>query len=120
MTVEIGIEPDGFGGLVCTLAAGDTRGVARASNSDEAASDLLNMLDSTATSGTGECFWLRESGAYRWLIRRSNDNARVVVLWSAGTLTGWENVFWSDCDWAEFERSARACATQHAHAAAQS
>jgi hypothetical protein len=90
---------DEFGGLVCTLTDGQAEGTVRASNPEQAAADLLGAVDNVNAGATGECFWLRESGAYRWLIRREQDTAQVVVLWSAGTLTGWENVFWTRCEW---------------------
>mgnify|MGYP000846272121 CR=1 FL=1 len=106
--VSVSIAPDEFGGIVCTLSDGKSEGVARASNPEEAAADLLGALDNVAAGKTGECFWLRESGDYRWLIRRTDDSVRLVVLWSTGAMTGWENVFWADTDWSALERTLRA------------
>lgn len=98
--LSVTMEKDDFGGLACTLVDGETRGIARASNIEQAAAGLLNALDDVEADGTGECFWPRESGVYRWLIRRQQEGVQLVVLWSAGTLTGWENVFWTTCEWA--------------------
>ena len=61
---------DGLGGLVCTLSDDHQTGAARASDPDEALADLLGALDNAAIKGSGECFWLREAGQYRWVIRR--------------------------------------------------
>lgn len=99
------MEHEDGAGLVCVLSDQANTGTARASDGAEAAADLLGAIQNVRDGGTGECFWLRESGAYRWLIKRTGDSARLVVLWSAGTLTGWENVFWADCDWPAFDRA---------------
>jgi hypothetical protein len=44
--------------------------------------------------GIGECFWPHECGEYRWIFRNAPGGVEVVVLWSTGTLTGWEAVAW--------------------------
>jgi hypothetical protein len=106
--VRISVATDEFGGVVCTLADEKHSGTARASNAKEAMADLLGAVDNASNKGSGECFWLRESGQYRWLIRRHDQHtARMVVLWSAGTMTGWENVFWADCEWQPLEKALR-------------
>lgn len=105
--VDIAMALDEFGGLVCTLTDGKVSGSARASNANDAAEDLLAALDEVSAIGVGECFWPRESGMYRWLIRREGSEARLVVLWSSGTMTGWENVLWTDCEWPLLEAALR-------------
>ena len=47
-------------------------------------------------------------GDYRWLFRREGKTMRVVILKSLGTLTGWENCFWVECDAEEFRLSMQA------------
>lgn len=106
--LSVSMTKDEFGGLVCALADGKTEGTARASDPEQAVADLLGAVDTVDVGGTGECFWLRESGAYRWLIRRRDESAQLVVLWSAGTLTGWENVFWTNCEWGALASALRA------------
>ncbi len=112
---------DGLGGLVCTLSDDHQTGAARASDPDEALADLLGALDNAAIKGSGECFWLREAGQYRWVIRRHDKTtARFVVLWSSGTMTGWENVFWRDGEWAPLDEALRTAIAGHQRRAAAS
>ena len=106
--VSVSFTPDDFGGLVCNLADESNTGVVRATNAQEAIDDLTGALDNVAAGRTGECFWLRESGDYRWLIKRTGENVRLVVLWCTGAMTGWENVFWADTEWAALEPAMRA------------
>jgi hypothetical protein len=106
--VTVSITPDEFGGLVCSLRDESNEGVVRATNPQEAAADLTGALDNVAQGLTGECFWLRESGDYRWLIKRTGDKVRLVVLWCTGAMTGWENVFWADTEWPALESALRA------------
>lgn len=105
--LDLDIRTDDFGRLMCTLSDGNVTATATASNIPDAAADLLSALDQAALNGIGECFWLRASGVFRWLLRREQGSARLVVLWSAGTLTGWEHVFAAECDWAALERMIR-------------
>jgi hypothetical protein len=104
---QVSFEPDAFGELVCTFADSSTHAVITASNEGDPMADLLAAVDSAAANGIGECFWPRESGIYRFLLRRDHDRVTIVVLWSAGTMTGWENVFWSECDWTAMEQAIR-------------
>jgi hypothetical protein len=59
-------------------------------------------VGSAVSNGQGECFWHEAAGDYRWLFRSEGDRMRVVVLWSIGTMTGWEHRFWVECGAAEF------------------
>ncbi len=105
--VDLDIRTDDFGRLMCTLSDGNVTATATASNIPDAAADLLSAVDQAALNGIGECFWLRTSGVFRWLLRREQDSARLVVLWSAGTVTGWEHVFGAECDWHSLQRMIR-------------
>lgn len=66
----------------------------------EAIDDLSSAIDGLEKTGHGEAFWHQATGEYRWLFRREGDSdrVRICVLRSIGTLTGWENVFWSEDD----------------------
>jgi len=86
---------DEFGRLTCELSDGAVLGTASASNTPVAASELLRAVEDAEKTGAGECWWLESAGEYRWVIRREGERATLVVLWSAGTLTGWEHVFWA-------------------------
>ena len=105
--IDFSLATDEFGLLRCTLSNGPEKATATASNVPDALADLLGALDNASANGVGECFWPRESGAFRWLLRREQEQARLVVLWSIGTMTGWENVFWAECDWKPLESAIR-------------
>lgn len=105
--ITLSFSASEFGQLNCSMTDGEFTASVSAVNSDDAAQDLLAALDSAATSGVGECFWPREAGTHRWLIRRENGSVRLAVLWSGGTLTGWEHVFWAEDEWSGFERRLR-------------
>jgi hypothetical protein len=105
--IDFSLGTDEFGLLRCTLANGPEKAAATASNIPDALADLLGALDSASVRGIGECFWPRESGAFRWLLRREQEHGRLVVLWSIGTMTGWENVFSAECNWAQIESTIR-------------
>jgi hypothetical protein len=94
--MQIALEADDFGRLVCSIAHGETRATVTASDLGGAAFDLRATLDDLLRDGLGECYWREGGGEYRWLFRRDSSNARVAVLWSNGTLTGWEHVFWAE------------------------
>ena len=98
--IHLSFALDQFGRLMCELHDGQTSGTATASNVPDAANDLHAALASAESTGRGECWWLEGAGEYRWVIRRDGDGVNVVVLWSAGTITGWEHVFWGQGDFA--------------------
>jgi len=94
--MQLDFALDDFGRLICNLSDGDARATVTASNMPAAASEMLRGLREAAENGRGECWWLEGTGEYRWVIRREGDRATLVVLWSGGTLTGWEHVFWGE------------------------
>lgn len=96
--MQFSLDEDEFGRLVCQIADGPTRATVTASNTAEAARELSAAIQSALSAGTGECFWEESGGQYRWLFRREDARLRIVILWSIGTLTGWENKFWVECE----------------------
>ena len=98
----LSLDTDRFGHLTCSIRQGEIAATVTASNMPDAASDLLAAVNSLTGSGHGECFWREGGGEYRWVLRQSGERLTVVILWSTGTLTGWENAFWAECDAAEF------------------
>ena len=42
------------------------------------------------------------------MFRRHGDRLTLVVLWSSGTLTGWQHVFRSECDFEPFATEVKA------------
>ena len=96
--MDLMFETDEYHRIICTLVDAAQSATVTASNVPEAAEDLWDALQSAASSGLGECFWQEQAGVYRWLFRRDGDRVTLVVLWSTGTITGWEHVFRSECD----------------------
>lgn len=89
---DLHISTDPRGRLVATFSEDGHDAVATASNVPEAADDLTAAVLEAETGGYGECLWLETGGEYRWMIRRDGARATLVVLWSSGTLTGWQHV----------------------------
>jgi hypothetical protein len=112
--VDVSFATGEFGMLQSTLSDGKATVTLSASNNQDAAADLLAAVDRATAEGVAECFWPRASGMYRWLLRRDRNRARVVVLWSAGTLTGWESLFWAECDWEPLEDAIRSQVSPYA------
>ena len=105
--MEFTLASDGRGLLTCALSDGPLTATVTASNPVAASSDLVEALEGIAAAGYGECYWRHAAGEYRWMFRREGDKVRVAVLWSTGTLTGWEHVFWSECDLESFASRVR-------------
>jgi len=105
--MHISFELDEFGRLKCELADGSSKATVSAANMAVAVAELQRAMDDAQRTGTGDCWWLEGVGEYRWVIRRESQRATLVVLWSAGTLTGWEHVFWAQADFDELAASIR-------------
>jgi hypothetical protein len=106
--MDLSIELDDLGRLICTVDDQGRPAVVIASEPRAAAGDLLAALDEASDTGFGECLWPTDAGDYRWMLRRSGDRLIVVALWSRGTLTGWDHVLRADTDFAAFAASVRA------------
>jgi hypothetical protein len=116
--MDLLIEQDRFGRLVCTLVDEDCTATVTASNAMEAGVVLAAALGEARDAGYGECLWSEQQGDYRWMFRRSGDGLAVVVLWSTGVVTGWAHVFRGDCAFAWFDQRlqaelARLAASRH-------
>lgn len=96
--MQLTLEADELGRLICSLADGATAATATASNMPEAGRDLMAAIADARATGLGECWWQEQGGAYWWMFRREAQQLTVAVLWSHGTITGWEHVFRSECD----------------------
>lgn len=102
--MDLMLQIDGKGHLVCTLVDGADTATVVAADPADAAQDLEAALADARESGYGECVWPLTDGEYKWMFRRESGRLEVVVLWSSGTLTGWEHVFRSSDDAAELDR----------------
>ncbi len=98
---------DDFGRLNCELSDGAVQATASASNMPVAAVELLRALEDASKTGHRRVLVARGAGEYRWVIRRDGQRATLVVLWSGGTLTGWEHVFWGLDDFESLDASIR-------------
>jgi hypothetical protein len=105
--VQVALCTDQFGRLSCDLVDDETAAVVTASDTEQAKAALVAALDRVRETGLSECFWHERLGEYRWVFRREDDLVRVAVLWSTGTLTGWEHVFWTECDLESFVSALR-------------
>ncbi len=105
--MNLSLETDHFGRLICSISHGGGEAVVTASNPSAAAADLAAAIEDAVTAGCGECYWQEAGGEYRWMFRRDGDQVRLAVLWSAGTLTGWEQVLSAECDLDTFARQVR-------------
>lgn len=81
-----------FDRLICRLDADGVDALVTAADAASAAGDLLAALDDAREGGYGECLWAEVAGEYRWMFKRNGPQLTVVVLWSSGTVTGWQHV----------------------------
>lgn len=105
------LEGDSFGRVVGRIEHNGAQATVTGSEPGTAIADLRLAVESAIVEGFGECFWQQAMGEYRWLFRREGGIMRVAVLWSIGTLTGWEHRFWAECAAEEF-RSAMGVAIE--------
>ncbi len=106
--MQLTVDTDENGRLICKLAEADMEGTVTASNVPQAGNDLLDAIEDAKSTGYGECLWEEVGGEYRWMLRTHGDRLTVVVLWSIGTVTGWQHVFRAECDAGWFQETARA------------
>jgi hypothetical protein len=92
--VEFSFSTDQFGRLTCDVSNGPETAVVTASDRLRAITDLSTAIDALERNGIGECYWPEAAGEYRWVFRRIGERVRLAILWSTGTMTGWEHVFW--------------------------
>jgi hypothetical protein len=106
--MQLTLTLDESGRYVCELAHEDQHTTVTASNVPEAGADLLAGLEDARETGLGESLWVEPGGEYRWMFRRVDDRVTVAVMWSSGTITGWQHVFRADGRFEDFVRMARA------------
>lgn len=90
------LEIDSFGRVVGRIEHNGAHATVTGSDPETAMADLRMAMESVIAEGQGECFWHEAMGEYRWLFRREGGAMRVAILWSIGTLTGWEHRFWAE------------------------
>lgn len=90
MTVSFSI--DEFGRIVCDLQDSAETAVVTSSDAAGAARALLEALAAAERDGYGECVWAEGAGEYWWILRRDGTDVTCAVMWSRGTLTGWQHL----------------------------
>ena len=91
--MDLRLETDDRGRLTATLSDEGVTTSVTAAEGRAAGEALLGAIDRAATDGYGECFWAEPTGVYWWMLRRLAMRLELVVLWSSGTVTGWQHVF---------------------------
>jgi len=109
--MKISLRVDEFERLICAVEDGAAPVMVTASDPD-AAAHLVAAIEEAAGDGVGECFWEEGGGEYRWLLRRQGEKLRLVVLWSSGTLTGWDTILWRECGFEDFRAQVNAEASR--------
>ena len=101
------LSGDSSGRAVGTISHNGVQATVTGWDHASAVEDLRLAVESAISHEYGECFWHEAFGEYRWLFRRAGARMRVVILQSSGTLTGWEDCFWAECDADEFRNGMR-------------
>lgn len=100
--MDLSFSTDSFGRIVCDMSAAGEHAIVTSSDGAPAAQLLLNALDAARDEGYGECLWREGNGEYWWILRRNGMDLTCVLLWSRGTLTGWQHLLRSDIPFDEF------------------
>lgn len=101
--MDLSLDTDRDRHLICRLTADGRETVVSAATVADAAADLLAAAEGALEPlGYGECDWWGPNGSYRWMIKRQGHVATVAVMWSGGTLLGYQHVFREECDAAWF------------------
>ena len=105
--MQVAFSAGEFGRLVCSLTHGGREAAITAADLPGAVADFRAAFDDALRDGVGECYWREGGGEYRWVFRKDGGNIRVAVLWSNGTLTGWEQKVWLERPAEEVEGAIR-------------
>jgi hypothetical protein len=105
--MNVAFSTDSFGRIVCDIGDAGECAIVTSSDTVAAALGLLSALDDAEKAGYGECVWPEGGGEYWWILRRDGDGLTCVLLWSRGTLTGWQHVLRTDTPFEEFAQRIR-------------
>jgi len=106
--MNVALSTDGFGRLVCDIEHAGSTAIATSADMATARAQFLGALEDVEQTGYGECLWPEAVGEYRWMFRRSGTAVIVVLLWSRGTLTGWDHLLHASTDFRAFAADFRA------------
>jgi hypothetical protein len=91
--LNIRIETGGPGRITAHLREGAIETTVTSGNASAAAMALVRALQQAKAEGDSQCFWHEPTGQYWWMFRLDGALLEVAVLWSSGTVTGWQHVF---------------------------
>jgi hypothetical protein len=100
--MDISFSLDEFGRVVCDIGADGEHAIVTSSDGPSAAQELVGALQAARDEGYGECVWHEGNGEYWWILRRDGADLTCVLLWSRGTLTGWQHLLRADTPFEEF------------------
>lgn len=100
--MDVSFSTDSFGRIVCDIANAGEHAIVTSSDGALAARTLLAALDAARDDGYGECVWQEAGGEYWWILRRDGIDVTCVLLWSRGTLTGWQHLLRAETPFDEF------------------
>lgn len=100
--MDVSFSTDSYGRIVCEMSADGEHAIVTSSDGGAAAQMLLNAIEAARSEGYGECVWQEGNGEYWWILRRDGADLTCVLLWSRGTLTGWQHLLRADTPFEEF------------------
>lgn len=100
--MDMSFSTDTFGRVVCDIAAEGEHAIVTSSDGGPAAQLLLGAVEAARDEGYGECVWREGNGEYWWILRRDGADLTCVLLWSRGTLTGWQHLLRAVTPFEEF------------------
>lgn len=105
--MHLSMTRDSFGRIVCTIRDAGNEAVVTAADAVNASLELLAAIQDAAESDYGDCLWQEATGEYKWMLRRHDGTLTVAIMWSSGTLTGWQHVLRGDTDFSSFADQVR-------------
>lgn len=105
--MQLTMARDSFGRIVCTIEDAGNEAVVTAADAVNASLELLAAIQDADECGFGECLWQEPAGEYKWMLRRNGQTLTVAIMWSSGTLTGWQHVIRGDTDFDAFAEQVR-------------
>ena len=105
--MDVAFSSDAFGRIVCDICDAAESAIVTSSDAPGAALGLLAAVAEAERSGYGECLWQEGGGEYWWILRRDGVDLTCIVLWSRGTLTGWQHLLRGTTPFREFAERIR-------------
>jgi hypothetical protein len=98
---------DDSGRVICTVRDAGNEATVTAADAVNASLELLAAIQDAEESEYGDCLWQEATGEYKWMLRRHEQTVTVAIMWSSGTLTGWQHVIRGDTNFKDFAEQVR-------------